>query len=128
MLLNILIKYLNYHIIITKGGVFVFQNEIMCLFEKSMVLTNWEIRDQLSVPQTKYAILNTEIKRLCDKDMIRRIGRGVYTIVWNTKWGKVIPTEAEITTCFYMANDEGYLSGPAYYNAIGISTLLPVMK
>lgn len=105
-----------------------FQNEIMCLFEKRMVLTNWEIRDQLSVPQTKYAILNTEIKRLCDKDMIRRIGRGVYAIVWNTKWGKVIPTEAEITTCFYMANDEGYLSGPAYYNAIGISTLLPNRK
>ena len=102
-----------------------FQNEIMILFEKHTVLTNQEIRDNLKIQTNQYAILNTEIKRLCDKDKIRRVGRGVYTIVWNTKWGKVVPTEVEITNNFYMANGEGYLSGPAYYNAIGISILMP---
>lgn len=105
-----------------------FQDEIMVLFEKQMVLTNKEIRATLKIQQNQYAILNTEIKRLCDKDMIRRVGRGVYTIVWNTKWGKVVPTEVEIANNFYMANNEGYMSGPAYYNAIGISTLIPNRK
>lgn len=105
-----------------------FRDEIMVLFEKHIVLTNQEIRNTLKIQQHQYAILNTEIKRLCDKDMIRRVGRGVYTIVWNTKWGKVVPTEGEITSNFYMANNEGYLSGPAYYNAIGISTLIPNRK
>ena len=81
-----------------------FQNEIMILFEKHTVLTNQEIRDNLKIQTNQYAILNTEIKRLCDKDKIRRVGRGVYTIVWNTKWGKVVPTEVEITNNFYMAN------------------------
>ncbi len=102
-----------------------FQDEIMILFEKQMILTNQEIRDILKIQQKQSAILNTEIKRLCDKDMIRRVGRGVYTIVWNTKWGKVVPTEEEITNNFYMANDEGYVSGSMYYNAIGISSLIP---
>ncbi len=105
-----------------------FQDEIITLFEKQVVLTNQEIRDILKIEQKQYAILNTEIKRLCDKDMIRRIGRGVYTIVWNTKWGKVVPTEVEIINHFYIANNEGYMSGPAYYNAIGISTLVPNRK
>ena len=105
-----------------------FQHEIMVLFEKHTVLTNQEIRYNLQINQNQYAILNTEIKRLCDKDMIRRVGRGVYTIVWNTRWGKVVPTEVEITNNFYMANGEGYMSGPAYYNAIGISTLIPNRK
>lgn len=105
-----------------------FQDEIMVLFEKHTVLTNQEIRYNLRINQNQYAILNTEIKRLCDKDMIRRVGRGVYTIVWNTRWGKVVPTEVEITKNFYMANGEGYMSGPAYYNAIGISTLIPNRK
>lgn len=105
-----------------------FQDEIMHLFEKQMLLTNQEIRNTLKIPQNQYAILNTEIKRLCDKDMVRRVGRGVYTIVWNTKWGKVVPTEEEITNNFYIANNEGYVSGAAYYNAIGISSLIPTRR
>ena len=105
-----------------------FQDEIMVLFEKHTVLTNQEIRCNLRINQKQYAIMNTEIKRLCDKDRIRRVGRGVYTIVWNTRWGKVVPSEKEIVNNFYMANGEGYMSGPAYYNAIGISTLIPARK
>jgi hypothetical protein len=93
-----------------------------------MVLTNHEIRDGLHISKNQYAILNTEIKRLCDKDIIRRIGRGVYMVVWNTKWGKIVPTEIEITRNFYIGNGEGYISGPSYYNAIGISSLIPNRK
>lgn len=88
-----------------------FQDEIMVLFEKHTVLTNQEIRYNLRINKNQYAVLNTEIKRLCDKDLIRRVGRGVYTIVWNTRWGKVVPTEVEITNNFYMANGEGYIEG-----------------
>lgn len=105
-----------------------FQNEILALFEKYIVLTNQEIRNNLQIQENQYAIVNTEIKRLCDKDKIRRVGRGIYTVVWNTKWGKIIPTEKEITNNFYMANNEGYMSGPAYYNSIGISTWIPNRK
>jgi hypothetical protein len=105
-----------------------FQNEVVVLLEKYIVLTNYEIREQLHISQNQAAVLNTEIKRLCDKDIIRRIGRGVYSIVWNTKWGKIVPTEMEITRNFYIGNGEGYISGPAYYNAIGISSLIPNRK
>ncbi len=111
-----------------KGGGDMFQERIMNLFEKQVILTNHEIRDALKIEQKQNAILNTEIKRLCDKDMVRRIGRGVYSIVWNTKWGKVVPTEVEIMNHFYIANNEGYMSGAAYYYAIGISTLVPNRK
>lgn len=47
----------------------------MVLFEKHTVLTNQEIRYNLRINKNQYSVLNTEIKRLCDKDLIRRVGR-----------------------------------------------------
>ncbi|MGN0153207.1 MAG: hypothetical protein ACI4A3_02060 [Lachnospiraceae bacterium] len=102
-----------------------FQHEIEQLFEQQIVLTNQEIQSRLGIGKQQCATFNVEMKRLCDRELIKRIGRGVYTKLSSTKWGRVAPTELEIAECFYMVDDNGYLSGTSYYNSIGISTLVP---
>lgn len=105
-----------------------YKDEIANLFEKNIIMNNEMIREKLKIEPKHYAMVNTEIKRMCDDDFIRRIGHGIYVRPKQTKWGKVLPTEMEIANTFYMDNGEGYLSGAAYYNAVGISTLVPNKK
>lgn len=102
-----------------------FREEITELFEKMLILSNETIRDMLMLNKGQYAVLNTELKRMCDEKCIVRVGHGIYIMPKQTKWGTIYPTEKELTYNYYIAQDEGYLSGCGYYNAIGISTWIP---
>lgn len=105
-----------------------FEEEILQLLNKNTVLTTEEIKDYLQIEKDAYADFNSAISRLDTQKEISEIGRDVYVRVKHTEWGDVIPTEGEITKAFYMRNNTGYFSGAAYYNAIGISTLVPCRR
>lgn len=99
-----------------------FEDRVISLFKERKALLYPDIVSALGIGEEYYATLNMELAELCNKDIIRRVGEEIYTLVFSTEWGKVIPGETEIATAIYVANDTGYLTGPAYYNAVGLST------
>ena len=103
-----------------------YENIIINEFNKHIVLTTEDIQKSNNNCLDR-AIMNTELKRMCDKGEIYRIGRGVYTRCRNTKWGKILPAENDIIQEFYYTAG-GYLSDVSYLNRIGITTQVPAVK
>jgi hypothetical protein len=107
-----------------------YEDKIQKMFDSTdvVVLTNQTIKESIHIPDNHSKILNTELKRMCDKKHIARIGKGIYANVINSRWGVITPTVSQLAYTFYIANDVGYVTGAEYLNRIGISTLIPIEK
>lgn len=101
-----------------------YEQKILKQFDKQIVIDSQSIQNDNKFNYSQKAVLNTEIKRLCDKNIIRRVGRGLYVRGKDTEWGKIFPTEQEITRSFYCGIN-GYISDVSYLNKIGITTWVP---
>lgn len=101
-----------------------YEQKILEQFNKQIIVNSQSIQDDNKLNSSQKAILNTEIKRLCDKNIIRRVGRGLYIHGEDTEWGIIFPTEQEITRSFYCGIN-GYISDISYLNKIGITTWVP---
>ena len=74
------------------------------------------------------AITNNQLKRLTDAQNIDRIQKGVYYKAKNTVFGKVRPNldEYAVQTLTVQGDDIiGYVTGAAFMNRIGLTTLIP---
>ncbi len=99
-----------------------YEKQILSVFEDKILVTTNDIRTIIA-PDNR-AVLNTEIKRLCDKNQIVRVGKGIYARPKCTKWGNVLPTEYEVVMNYYLNVDNGYISDVTYLNRIGLTTLM----
>jgi len=73
-------------------------------------------------------ITNVNMKRLADKGELTRVQRGVYGVVKDTSFGKVIPRLVNMLPAILLhdgVNFIGYLAGPTLLNRLGLSTLIP---
>ena len=105
-----------------------FKEQVILLLNNKIVLQVSEIIKILNVQPLYYSFLNREIKELENDDFIKSVGDNIYTIVYKSRWGDVIPSEEEIVYYFYVLNNQGYISGATYLNYIGISSLVPHLK
>lgn len=74
------------------------------------------------------AITNNQLKRLTDAGKLDRIQKGVYYKAKNTVFGKVRPNLDEYAIqALTMQGEEiiGYVTGAAFMNRIGLTTLIP---
>lgn len=74
------------------------------------------------------AITNNQLKRLTDAGNLDRIQKGVYYKTKSTVFGKVRPNLDEYAIRALTVQDEetiGYVTGAAFMNYIGLTTLIP---
>lgn len=105
-----------------------FEDRVISLLKERKAWLYPDIVSSLGIGDEYCAMLNTELAELCNKDIIRRVGEEIYTLVFDTEWGKIIPGETEVAAAIYITNNAGYLTGPAYYNAVGLSTWMANRK
>ena len=73
-------------------------------------------------------MINVYLKRLADRGVIARVAHGIYARMKTTVFGAVVPGEEKIVAdTFLNDGDEaiGYETGPALFNRLGLSTLVP---
>lgn len=74
------------------------------------------------------AVTNNQLKRLADAGQIDRIQKGIYYKARNTVFGKVRPNLDGYAVQLLTVQGEqriGYVTGAAFLNRIGLTTLIP---
>lgn len=79
---------------------------------------------ELEAKQASF-ITNNFLKRQCDNHTLHRILKGVYCEIKQTPFGPVVVQTNEVITDFLLTNDNGYTTGPTFFNEIGLSSWLP---
>ena len=81
------------------------QEEILKLLNNNIILSDKDISEQLGISDK--VVLNAELKCLCDKDEIIKVGQGIYACYRKTKWGRIPPNEIDIVNAFYIKDNNG---------------------
>lgn len=82
---------------------------------------------ELSISHAK-AITNNHLKRMADLQKIDRIQKGIYYKAKKTVFGKTRPNLDQYAVQFLTTQGEnviGYVTGAAFMNRIGLTTLIP---
>ncbi len=89
------------------------------------VFDSKEIQTGLKISRNERAVFNTELARMEQNGEIVRIARGLYATIYQTCFGATRPQDAVIAEKIYIANDNGYITGPSFLEQLGASTWLP---
>lgn len=88
-----------------------------------------QVADRFALPmQHAKAITNNQLKRLTDAGRIDRIQKGIYYKAKSTVFGKVRPNLDGYAIQLLTTQGEqviGYVTGAAFMNSIGLTTLMP---
>ncbi len=87
------------------------------------------VADAYHIPLAKAkAITNNQMKRIADAGQIERVQKGLYYRAKQTVFGKVRLNYDQLAIQLLTKQDQdviGYVSGAAFLNKIGLTTLLP---
>lgn len=87
------------------------------------------VADAYHIPLTKAkTVTNNQMKRLTDAGQIERVQKGLYYKPKQTVFGKVRLNYDQLAIQLLTRQDQdviGYISGDAFLNKIGLTTLLP---
>lgn len=88
-----------------------------------------QVADRFTLPlQHAKAVTNNQLKRLTDAGRIDRIQKGIYFKAKSTVFGKVRPNLDGYAIRLLTTQGEqiiGYVTGAAFMNRIGLTTLMP---
>ncbi|SDZ73572.1 hypothetical protein SAMN02745687_00117 [Lachnospiraceae bacterium NK3A20] len=96
-----------------------YRDKVLAYAAGREIFTTAEIAGALEIPPSERAKFNTELKRMCDKDLLVRFKKGVYSIR-RAQGRKPSTADATFMNFLYVDGDEGYVSGPDFMNSIGV--------
>ena len=71
-------------------------------------------------------ITNNCLKRQCDADELHRVIKGVYCKKTITPFGPAVVQADEVIIAYLTDEHNGYITGPTFFNQIGLSTWMPI--
>ncbi|MGN0362575.1 MAG: DUF6088 family protein [Bilifractor sp.] len=84
-----------------------------------------ELRRDLKIHTDQYAAVNTTLARMTRKNILHRVAKGIYTVPITTCFGTGLPGNNVIADKLFIQDGNGYITGAAFLNELGISSWVP---